>query len=385
MKNDSSLDVYERLVGEPERVKEITKPLFFLAIFLTLSLGLMPFWAQWMKIDQIPNFLLGGPVLARYYHRYTDASVWMCVNDANTTIANQYLIRYQNGALVCISFAFLGAYLWCITYLFRRISLNDVNANAYQTISVRLVGSAIVALMLYHGVNLLQGTGTQGQEPRPDLPGGPRIVEASIVTPVIGAVATMFGIKTGFVTSEVAVLTSFLAGIMPEMALRRMMEWMRPSLRGTSNPSGREDTLSLERIEGIDVYTRMRLAEMGIYDVHGLVSTNPLYLYLRTPYHLPQVMDWIGQAFAFLYVRPERWEEVRKSGIRTAWQIERHVGKSGQGSDKQADALGPMSLDQLMRDVHERLQADPAYLRALQIVQRMRSAADKEGAPPADQ
>lgn len=369
LSRNSSLKDYEKKVAEPEVFKEKSGPLFFLAVFLVLSLGLMPFWAKWMEIAESPNFLLGGPVLARYYHPDTDGPDWMRVPVANRTdAALNHIITYQYGALVCLSFAFLGAYLSCITYLFRRITLNDVNANAYQTISVRLLGSAIVALMLYHCFHLLQGTGTPPQEPGSDLPGGSGLGEAGIVTPVIGAVAPMLGINTGVVVSEVAVLASFLAGIMPEMALRRMMEWVLQSLRGTSNPSGREDTPSLERIEGIDMYTRMRLEEMGIYDAHGLVSTNPLYLYLRTPYHLLQVMDWIGQAFALIHLQPEQWKEARALGIRTAWQIEERFPKPEKVSD---NGQQPSSLDELMRNVSLLLNADPAYRRAKQIVECM--------------
>lgn len=375
----SSLVDYRKLVKEPEMYLEDSRPLFFLALFLVLALGLMPFWARWMKIAETSNYLLGGPVLLCNYPQSVSESMLVTVVDSSEVRRNrsgdETLIAYQTGALVCLSFAFLGAYLWAITYLFRRITLNDVTPNAYQTIAIRLLGASIVALMFYHVVHLFPECGVTDSK-RADDP----LVKASFLSGLIGGAGAVVGIKAGWLNSEVAVLASFLVGVMPEATLRRLMELIRLRHDRSADSTSGEDLLRLERIEGIDVYTRMRLAEVGIYDAHGLVSVNPIYLYFRAPFNLAQVMDWIGQAFALIYLQPKYWEEARQMGIRTAWQIEQYVRKRDVAAPRSSSALGPeqdprsTQLEEHLRNICKLLLNDPAYLRAREIVKCMRGA-----------
>lgn len=53
----------------------------------------------------------------------------------------------------------------------------------------------------------------------------------------------------------------------------------------------------------------------------GLVTTNPLHLTLKTPFSLPQVMDWVGQAFLFIQVKRGQLDALREAGVRTVWQL----------------------------------------------------------------
>jgi hypothetical protein len=172
-------------------------------------------------------------------------------------------------------------------------------------------------------------------------------------------VAQQLGLSRGGLLISLA----FAAGMMPEVALRFLAAKVR-KLFGEANGT---NNLDLEVVEGIDAGTRVRLAEVGIYDVQGLLTTNPLHLLLKTPFSLPQIMDWVGQGFLFAHLKRERYLAARDQlGLRTIWQLAAlpAVARITLPEDRTAD-LDPTAITGV-------LGSEPCFVRASELIERMR-------------
>ena len=111
------------------------------------------------------------------------------------------------------------------------------------------------------------------------------------------------------------ILMAFAIGFFPESALRWLAAQARQRVFRTGPPSS---YLDIETIEGIETFTRARLAEIGILEASRLATANPLGLILRTPYPLQQLIDWIGQAQLLVLFDESRFTQLRGQGIRRA-------------------------------------------------------------------
>ena len=302
-----------------------------LALVLVLALGLLAFYAEDLDIVSKPSLLLSGPVVAQEPWLFTSPDKLLGAGAAGPDTTK--IVLYQSGAVACIAYALLGALVWSIVYLARRMALRDVTPHAFQTIAVRICVSAMVALFLYHLIG------------KPEVDGP--------ATGILGSVATTVGISR----ADLLILLSFAAGMIPEVALRWLGGWVRRLF----GQSGGSDELDLEAIEGIDAQTRVRLTEVGIYDAQGLVTTNPLHLTLKTPFSLPQVMDWVGQAFLFIQVKRGQLDALREAGVRTVWQLAARNGPIA--------IAGTTVEPQVLLAT---LQQDPCFVRAREVVDRMR-------------
>jgi hypothetical protein len=354
LRPESRIEDYETGIEEPTFLKNVSLPSFLLAVLLALALGLLAFSADRLDLAGRPSLLLGGPLAAQG---------GVLGGEPLAPEVLRALVDHQAGALLCLAFAFLGALLWSITYLSRRMALRDVTGHAYQTIALRLLGAAIVALFVYH-TKILLVPGDFDNAQRWD---------------------------------EVAVLlVAFAAGVVPEVALR----WLAGRTRRLfgAGAEQRADELELEMIEGIDAYTRVRLAEAGIHDAQGLVAANPLHLTLRTPFSLPQVIDWIGQACLLVQLKPDLYRRLRAQGLRTAWQLDQLVelregGRLGLAEEAggfdpapggaappparlEAGGGPPLPPDRA-RTLLALLEADPAFVRAGEVARCMRAARER--------
>jgi hypothetical protein len=71
----------------------------------------------------------------------------------------------------------------------------------------------------------------------------------------------------------------------------------------------------LEALQGMAPVHRERLAEEGIVTIENLALANPLALYLATSYSMPQIIDWIDQAYLRLYVSDQAAVQLAARGI----------------------------------------------------------------------
>lgn len=165
-------------------------------------------------------------------------------------------------------------------------------------------------------------------------------------TATMNAIETLFDVMHLMATIMVAtvgrvVLASFevdekfsmafavVAGIRPTLALDLLWSWARRSVQGiiASMPPERrapQDAeipieIPIEMLDGIGDRRREvaeRLEGLDITTCQRLAFHNPLLIWERSPYHLPEIMDWCGQAMLAV-VLPSRLVALRECGVRT--------------------------------------------------------------------
>jgi hypothetical protein len=323
---DSSLADYRAGIIEPNFYKTPTNPTFFLAVALVVSLGLFAFFAPKLNLLTIPVIPLLGPELGGWD--------WRIEGDVDRSA----FIAYGAGALVCLAFAFAGAFVWAVIYLTRRMAMRDVTAHTYQEVTMRLVASSIIALVVYH---IFAST-----EPSATMPWG-----------------------------ELLMVLAFGTGVMPETVLR----WVGNKAARLFGAVEQNDHIDLEHIQGISAFTRARLVEVGIYDAQGMISNNPLRLALQTPFSLPQVMDWYGQCFLLLYFRPKGLDALRNLGVRTVWELkELSDAAENTFADVKTNGDATIKIPQVLKVID----ANANFIRATEIQLRMREGITPERAVP---
>lgn len=185
---------------------------------------------------------------------------------------------YQSVSLEAMLYAFLGAYLWSMQVIFRRLIAMDLQPATYYRISLRIIFSIFVALVMNH---FIHSTG-EFQSTRKVIP-----------------------------------YTGFIIGFFPDWALIFLKGKVIKLFNFRVKQS---DPLPLDMIEGITTFHKFRLEEAGIENAQNLAKANPVELILRTPYKHQEIMDWIGQAQLYLHFQ-NNIQRMRALGIRTIYDL----------------------------------------------------------------
>ncbi|MBP2313447.1 hypothetical protein [Azospirillum soli] len=202
--------------------------------------------------------------------------------------ANPELANYQKLSGAVLGFAFLGAYVWSLMYLVRRISCFDLSPMSFLRASARIVLACTTALVLRH----------------------------------------LVPIQNSGMASNLIPLTGFLVGFFPAAGLDLLMQKI-PQLRLRRIAPGAAESarsMPLSMIDGIDSEIEFRLAEREITDVQTLATENPVLLCAETPYGLLTCLDWIAQAQLALEVGPEKYRQLRDIGLRSIFALEQVRG-----------------------------------------------------------
>ncbi len=255
---------------------------FFVTLLSVCFWGLILFGED-SGITKSANYLLGG------------ASI-IGLDPANNL---DKIIQYQSGALLTLTMAFLGAYLWGMQNIARRYSMNDLIPAAYYNVGVRMIFSCILALVFYHLSNIT-----------PDI------------------LSSMFGnsepepnqLNTSSSSQMVMPVIAFLIGLFPQRGLKWLTEKFSMFTQ-QSNPSVRD--LPLEMIEGINMYDRVRLQELGIDSCYDLANTDYIPYLFKSPYTPRILINWILQAKLCVYFG-EHVKDLREHGIHTVWQLKNY-------------------------------------------------------------
>lgn len=246
----------------------------------------------------------------------------MILGGANQ-IAPDKIAAYQLGSLRVIQFAFLAAYIWALWQLFQRMVNRDVTVYAFHVITIRVITTIILSLTIYHGFS--------GKAP-PEI-------------------------SRGF---DMFILIAFGIGFFPEVVLR----WLGARARTFFQMGEPSSYLDIESIEGIDTFTRARLAEAGVADAGHLATSNPVTLAIRTPFNLPQLVDWAGQAQLLMLIKEDNFNRLRNHAIRTSYQF------YGQFHGLAAPKLpGDATID--VQFACASLDIDPSFRRLNELVERM--------------
>ena len=211
--------------------------------------------------------------------------------------ANKQIVNYQNGAILTFNMAFLGAYLWGIQNIVRRYSMNDLIPVAYFNLGVRMIFASLLALMIYHLsevapkmlVSMLTGPDTDINKD-PSSSNG-----TDLIMPIF----------------------AFLIGMFPQRGLK----WLTEKFSMFSqkiDPSVRD--LPLEMVEGISIYDRVRLEELGIDSCYDLANVDYIPCLFKMPYSPRILISWILQAKLCVYFG-RQVKDLREHGIHTVWQL----------------------------------------------------------------
>ncbi|MHC4960988.1 MAG: hypothetical protein ACYTGA_02545 [Planctomycetota bacterium] len=198
--------------------------------------------------------------------------------------------------IVAIAMAFLGAYIWSIRYVFRRMMTLDLPPGAYYSVATRMIYSAFLAVVFQY---VIAGVGG-------------------------GVNNDLFA--TG---NNQVVVTSFLIGIFPDRALT----FIRDSTgRIFKEPESSADPLPLEMIEGISGFHKARLFELGIDSAQNLAHASLMELILKTPFKPRVLVDWMAQARLCLEFKGET-NKIRGAGIRTILDLQDLVMEDEKSTD----------------------------------------------------
>ena len=175
--------------------------------------------------------------------------------------------------------AFIGGFIWSAQNIIRRLIAYDLSPSVYYSAGIRILLASSVALVL----SFLLGD------------------ESSDI----------FSLKSSL--SAIALL----AGMFPERVLNYLVKRYQEFVAGNSVT---EKSLSLYNIEGISIYHKERLEEIGIDNAQNLATASLTQMIAETPFDARQLLDWIGQAKLVCYVK-EDIHKLRAIGIRSVFDL----------------------------------------------------------------
>jgi hypothetical protein len=176
---------------------------------------------------------------------------------------------------------FVGAYIWSIDYLILRIANFDLSPLSFLRTSAHILLTVFVAWALRQVVGI------------------PDVSDQLTVSALLGIV--------------------FLSGLYPSLGISvlidRLPSWLKIK---REVPEGREigRSFPLDLVDGIDPTIKFRLNQLEIGDAQNLATTNPILLYVESPYGLAEIVDWIAQAQLLTELGPKSFLEARAQGIR---------------------------------------------------------------------
>ena len=232
--------------------------------------------------------------------------------------------RYLLQTVDVMCFAFLGWYVWTVSTIFSRLTTLELVPATYYNILTRLVAALFVSVMFRHLFAIFGTSGTQ------------------FVPEAVG-----FGV-----------------GLFPDSALQWLTRQLRRYLLGDA---GVTDEFSLDLVQGISPFRKIRLYEIGMDNCENLATANPITLYLTSNLSLLEVIDWIAQAQLLVLVGQDKFRVLQNNSYRTVIDLDRGASSAAAG---RLSALLGFSPEQLA-DVRDGLQKDPNFRRLAALRDRV--------------
>jgi len=176
-----------------------------------------------------------------------------------------------------------GAYVYVLLYLGKRNFHHDVTSGGAMWCGISLAVGPVLASTLsyfFHTGALTSHTGCAS----------PTVTLGSDVTYFVAGLSPRY-------------VTEFVENVVKKA-------WGPLSMTSAATPR----ILPITQIRGITPEIAERLAEEGIYDLHGLAMADPLRLIRNTNFDKRQIIAWIDEAL-LITVLPEHWQSLEKEGI----------------------------------------------------------------------
>ncbi len=242
-------------------------PFLFLLV-ITLFFSILSYYgAAYSEFITDPSYVLGGTMA---YGPHTKGQ----------------LAAYQSSTMFMISIAFLVAYIRVIAKLVERINTNDMRPISYYFLSVSILTSVLVAIVTRHVADAL----TPGQ---------------SRETPE-------------WVLALMAFVIGWNSKLWLDTIWKKATDYFRIVDLKPRTPSKENlpQDMNLMMIQGLDGDKIERMEELGVHNCQDLAERNPVVLWLRTPFTLELLVDWMGQALLCLLYEDDRIELLRQVGVR---------------------------------------------------------------------
>jgi hypothetical protein len=249
----------------------------------------------WVLFSDIPPIILTG----------------IAAGEFGDTSSNA--LPYSHLSLVAIGMAILGSYVWSIQYIARRLISLDLSPGAYYSVGTRIIFATFVSLTFHH---LIQSIHPEARKEMIEL------------LPVL----------------------AFFTGIFPQ----RGTQYIQEKLLFLKKLGKGAHELSLEMIEGMNLFHRVRLSEVGIDNTQNLAEANLEELIRKTCFNPRLLLDWIAQAKLYLIVK-DQVDSLRRVGVRTVLDFQAAGVKNGLST---LARLSEISEDQLAT-VYRVISADP--------------------------
>lgn len=292
-------------------VISLTVAVIFLTFLTVCFWGLILFGDD-SGLTRTSNFLLGG-------------AATISLDESKDA---EKINLYQSGALLTFNMAFMGAYLWGIQHISKRYSMNDLIPTAYYNVGIRMIFAAILALVFYHLSKIAPDilASVFGSNPDTEAPAADVTSSSHMLMPVI----------------------AFLIGMFPQRGLKWLTEKFSMFTQ-QKDPTVRD--LPLEMVEGITMYDRVRLQELGIDSCYDLANVDYIPYLFKSPYSPRILINWILQAKLCVYFG-EHVKDLREHGIHTVWQL-KNYGEEGLKALVKTTSLTEDTLMMVKRQIAE--------------------------------
>ena len=243
--------------------------------------------------------------------------------------------------LMAIVGAFLGSFVWAAGYIYRRLASYDLTPSTYYQVALRMISGTMVAVVVRHIMPIV-------------FPAGGGTLESLVI------------------------LAAFVSGYEPTFGVRLLWQWGRKRLEGRDEevPPARVEKLPVRSIDGISTYIKARLEEFEIDDVQNLAMENPITLYARTPFGLPEIVDWIAQAQLYQLLNRDKIQALKRIGVRNVFHFRAQALANTEFIRAKLSEDEPIPVTAgYVRELAHGIERDPAFL----LIERLSAAMKRRG------
>ncbi|MGL3104158.1 hypothetical protein [Bradyrhizobium sp. BR 1432] len=238
---------------------------------------------------------------------------------------------YQRGTFVAGCFGFIGAYIYTNWRLLDRINNNDIYPISFYYYAARMLAACFIAGVIRH------------------------------IAPEYGANVSV-------------ILLSFAIGFVPDIFITSIVRRASQAVSVLSDqPDPKIEALpsnsSLLMIQGLDRDKIDRLSELYVTNAEVLACQNPFILWLRLPYELLLIINWISQAQLYRVMRDEHFAKLRQTGICGSLDF---VGIASSPEALKALARAINMPVELVQAAINALQSDPIFIRLAEVQNALR-------------